>query len=1220
MWDLGAHGIPPPQLCFNIACYTVPDAVVVHGEYEFTFYNPINANDRLNFDEANQVCMAGGGRLADIKSSDVQDMITNQLGGLDLHEDGWGGWDRGYWVGGKCEGGISDWVWGDGTGISVNGSSNENWYHDCGRYEPLHSHPTSRVILYGFDSYGSCTNVLGTWGGTHDNYYKKNWICMKDIDDCASTPCLNGGTCTDGVSSFTCACVNGYTGADCSTNIDDCASTPCANGGTCTDGVASFTCACVNGYTGADCSTNIDDCASTPCLNGGTCTDGVSSFTCACVNGYTGADCSTNIDDCASTPCPNGGTCSDGVASFTCACVNGYTGADCSTNIDDCASMPCLNGGTCTDGVASFTCACVNGYTGADCSTNIDDCASMPCLNGGTCTDGVASFTCACVNGYTGADCSTNIDDCASTPCLNGGTCTDGVASFTCACVNGYIGDICEADLCKPNPCNHGTCNHAPTGYRCICQDGYVGDHCETDLCEPNPCNNSGSCVRAVESFTCDCQPAFTGQLCAEAKFEENDLNENLFHINYQASSLSSFSRSSDLCELNKQAGLVIIKDLQTQQVIENQTSSMYNGEEVQLWIGAKKTSDGWFWLDGSHMTFQYWSETGSDVIGSCLKMVSQSGSQELRWLPGDCDETMGYICEQPVNLVDPCEVIECYNSGTCTSSGAHYHCQCVEGYEGEDCATKISDSSSTQLTIIIALSCVIGFLLLVVIATVLYFVRRQPVVDKTVGQHRNKAFKDDVLYEYIEDVYVSYNIEKNKLLERFEELSSNFNFGFMAQFVDMPKKADFKKNVGPNKIFKIMSETLEGAYVNEGNPQVFIASRVDCLKLWESIMMQQCRVIVGFPEKNEKFYPGVRLIATYGSIKVLTVEKKCFKYFSIVEIEASNQTSEYESVSRKIKLFQFNNWSDCDIINSRFVWFSNKVLESLSKLPDRSSVIVYGSDSATSLFVAYQQLTRCLKRENQINIFQHVVQLRKLNAAFFANLELYILLHQLLVEQHHLGNTDLHLADSQEESKSTRIQREFDFLQKTVKHEVHASVTLTGGCGPTTVCLTPVEKVENFWTKVFVENPDLIISCDKTKSLKDFGLAGKLKQILGETSLEWKPDANLIKIRKNNTTRTVAITFLETMRSAEDLIQISNIFRQSFENLSRVVVVTSWESVTMVALSQLIERIESESKFDIFRIVRDLKLFITMEQYELLYKCLLHHNHEANLYANSIC
>ncbi|XP_078495665.1 uncharacterized protein LOC144751206 [Ciona intestinalis] len=961
----------------------MPDAVEYEG-YEFTFYNNEGPTDRLTFHDANQVCMDGGGTLAEIKCSGVQDMITNQLNGLSVVENSSHVWSHGYWIGGKCKGGKNNWVWGDGTIMTY-----QNWYNgDCGVTEPNKCEATSRAMIHPFNEcmYQTqlctelCTDVLGTWGDD-DKDERKNWICMKDIDDCTTNPCMNNGTCTDGMDSYTCTCIAGYTGANCTTDIDDCvpnpcmnngtctdgmdsytctcvagyiganctnsffywicnfkllltdiddcATNPCMNNGTCTDGVDSYTCICVAGYTGANCTADIDDCAPNPCSNGGTCTDGINNYTCKCAVGYTGATCTTNIDDCATNPCMNNGTCTDGVDNYTCVCVAGYTGANCTADIDDCAPNPCSNGGTCTDGVDNYTCVCGDGYTGANCTADIDDCATNPCMNNGTCTDGVDSYTCVCVAGYTGANCTADIDDCAPNPCMNNGTCTDGVDKFTCTCMDGYNGDICETDQCQPNPCIHGTCNHTLDGYKCVCQDGFVGNYCETDLCESNPCYNNGSCVGSAGSFTCECQPAFTGKLCNEAKFEENELNNNLLHINYQVSSFSSFSEASDRCKLNKQAGLVIIKDLQTQQIIENQTSSMYNGEEVQLWIGAKKTKHGWFWLDGSHMTFQYWSETGRNVVGSCLKMISQSGSKELRWVPGDCDETIGYICEQPNKLC------------------------------------------SSQSIIVIVLSGIIGFLLLVVIATVLIFVRN--------------IFKqsppDDAVYECIEDF--DYNIENSKLWKLYEELSSNSNVGFIIQFADMARKLDFTGNIDSKQIFKIPTEQSGAVYVNEENP---------------------------------RFYPKVKLCETYGPIKVLTNKKKCFNYFSIVEMEAVNETNEYESVSQKIMLFEFNNWSDYDVFNasSRFVWFANKVSENLSKISDSASVIVYGR------------------------------------------------------------------------SPQRRIQREFDFLQKSVKHEDQASVILYGDCGPTMVCVTFVDEIEKFWMKIFVENPDLIVTCDKTKVCGD--------------------------------------------------------------------------------------------------------------------------------------
>ena len=84
------------------------------------------------------------------------------------------------------------------------------------------------------------------------------------IDYCASDPCDNGGTCINEENGFTCQCVGGYTGENCTINIDDCAlkSLQCDNGGTCVDQDDGFTCQCVAGYTDTNCGLNINDCAS----------------------------------------------------------------------------------------------------------------------------------------------------------------------------------------------------------------------------------------------------------------------------------------------------------------------------------------------------------------------------------------------------------------------------------------------------------------------------------------------------------------------------------------------------------------------------------------------------------------------------------------------------------------------------------------------------------------------------------------------------------------------------------------------------------------------------------------------------------------------------------------------------------------------------------------------------------------------------------------------
>ena len=192
-----------------------------------------------------------------------------------------------------------------------------------------------------------------------------------DAGTCATAGCSANADCTQSSGMApVCTCKPDFSGdGKTCTKIDDCAGSPCQNGGVCSDLVNDYSCACAPGYDGKTCNNNVNDCAGDPCVNGGVCSDLVNDYSCACAPGYDGKTCSNNINECAGNPCVNGGVCSDLVNDYSCACAPGYDGKTCSNNINDCAVNPCQNGGACNDGVNAFTCTCALGYSGTTCGT-----------------------------------------------------------------------------------------------------------------------------------------------------------------------------------------------------------------------------------------------------------------------------------------------------------------------------------------------------------------------------------------------------------------------------------------------------------------------------------------------------------------------------------------------------------------------------------------------------------------------------------------------------------------------------------------------------------------------------------------------------------------------------------------------------------------------------------------------------------------------------------
>uniref|UniRef100_A0A8C3XC95 Neurogenic locus notch homolog protein 1 n=1 Tax=Catagonus wagneri TaxID=51154 RepID=A0A8C3XC95_9CETA len=486
--------------------------------------------------------------------------------------------------------------------------------------------------------------------------------CQTNINECASSPCLNQGTCIDDVAGYKCNCLLPYTGATCEVVLAPCAPGPCRNGGECkeSEDYESFSCACPPGWQGQTCEIDVNECVKSPCRGGASCQNTHGGYRCHCPAGYTGRNCETDIDDCRPNPCHNGGSCTDGVNTAFCGCLPGFQGAFCEEDINECASNPCRNGANCTDCVDGYTCTCPTGFSGIHCENNTPDCTESSCFNGGTCVDGINSFTCLCPPGFTGSYCQHDVNECDSRPCLHGGTCHDSYGTYKCSCPQGYTGLNCQnlVRWCDSSPCkNGGKCWQAQTLYRCECHSGWTGLYCDVPSvsCEvaawqqginvTHLCRNGGLCVNAGDTHRCHCPAGYTGSYCED-------------------------------------------------QVDECSPSPCQNGATCTDYPGGYSCE----------CVAGYHGVNCSEEVNECLSQPCRNG--------GTCiDLTNTYKCSCPrgtqgvhceVNVDDcnpPTDPVsrgpKCFNNGTCVDQVGGYSCTCPPGFVGERCEGDVNECLS---------------------------------------------------------------------------------------------------------------------------------------------------------------------------------------------------------------------------------------------------------------------------------------------------------------------------------------------------------------------------------------------------------------------------------------------------------------------------------------------------------------------------------------------